>query len=110
MTNGVAGKLITGETFGAREAHAMGLVEKVVPVAELDRHVAHWLELIGRGTPEAVRNQKALMNRWQRVSVEEGITAGIDALSQAYQTGEPQAAIRAFFEAKARAKAGRRQA
>ena len=101
--------LITGETFGAREAHAMGLIEKVVPAAGLDAHVAHWLELIGRGTPEAVRNQKALMNRWQRVSVDEGIAAGIDALSEAYQTGEPQAAIRAFFEAKARAKAGARQ-
>ena len=53
-------------------------------------------------TPEASRNQKALMNRWERVSVEEGIYAGIDALAQAYQTGEPQAAIKAFFEAKAK--------
>ena len=40
------------------------------------------------------------MDRWQRVSVEEGIVAGIDALSEAYATGEPQAAIGAFFAAK----------
>ena len=37
------------------------------------------------------------MNRWERVSIDEGIYAGIDALSNAYTTGEPQAAIKAFF-------------
>ena len=64
--------LITGETFGAEPALTMGFVQKVVPAAELDAAVDHWLGLIGRATPKAVRNQKALMNRWERVSVEEG--------------------------------------
>ncbi len=92
--------LITGETFGAGPALAMGFVQKVVPAADLDAAVHHWLGLIGRATPKAVRNQKALMNRWERVSVEEGVYAGIDAISEAYTTGEPQAAIKAFFDAK----------
>ena len=55
--------------------------------------------------PEAVRSQKALMNRWERVSVDEGVLAGIDALSDAYKTGEPQAAIKAFLDAKRARKA-----
>lgn len=97
--------LITGETFGAEPALAMGFVQKVVPAAELDAAVDHWLNLIGRATPKAVRNQKALMNRWERVSVEEGVYAGIDAIAAAYMTGEPQAAIKAFFDAK-RSKTG----
>lgn len=92
--------LITGETFGADAALAMGFVQKVVPAPGLDAAVNHWLGLIGRATPKAVRNQKALMNRWERVSVEEGVFAGIDAISEAYTTGEPQAAIKAFFDAK----------
>ncbi len=46
------------------------------------------------------------MNRWERVSVDEGIYAGIDAFSDAYKTGEPQAAIQTFFAAKAKHKAG----
>ena len=92
--------LITGETFGAEEARTMGFVQKVVPAAELDAAVDHWLGLIGRATPKAVRNQKALMNRWERVSVDEGVYAGIDAISEAYTTGEPQAAIKAFFDMK----------
>jgi enoyl-CoA hydratase len=95
--------LITGETFGAEPALAMGFVQKVVPAADLDAAVDHWLGLIGRATPKAVRNQKALMNRWEKVSVEEGVYAGIDAISEAYTTGEPQAAIKAFFDAKRKA-------
>lgn len=41
----------------------------------------------------------------ERVSVEEGIYAGIDA-GLIYKTGEPQAAIEAFFKAKAKRKGG----
>jgi hypothetical protein len=40
------------------------------------------------------------MARWERVSIDEGIHAGIDALSDAYKTGEPQAAIGAFLARK----------
>ena len=97
--------LLTGETFGAQEALAMGFAQKVVPAAGLDAAVEHWVTLMLKATPQAVRAQKALMNRWQRVSVNEGIYAGIDALSDAYRTGEPQAAIATFFAEKAKRKA-----
>ncbi len=97
--------LLTGALYSAAEAAGMGFVQKVVPAAELDAAVDGWLAGICRATPEAIRAQKALMDRWQRVSVDEGIVAGIDALSEAYKTGEPQAAIGAFLAAK-RAKRG----
>jgi enoyl-CoA hydratase/carnithine racemase len=94
--------LLTGAIYSAAEALAMGFVQKVAAPADLDAVIDSWLSGVCRATPEAIRSQKALMNRWQRVSVEEGIYAGIDALSDAYKTGEPQAAIAAFFAAKAR--------
>lgn len=94
--------LLTGETFDGAAALAMGFAQKVVPAAALDGAVEHWLSHLLKATPQAVRAQKALMNRWQRVSVDEGIYAGIDALSDAYRTGEPQAAIKAFFDDKAK--------
>jgi enoyl-CoA hydratase/carnithine racemase len=92
--------LLTGAIYSAAEALAMGFVERAVPAAELDAAVEAWIAGICRATPQAVRAQKALIGRWERVSVEEGIYAGIDALSDAYKTGEPQAAIAAFFAAK----------
>jgi enoyl-CoA hydratase len=94
--------LLTGAMFSAAEALAMGFVQNAVPASELDAAVDHWLAAICRASPAAIRSQKALMNRWERVSVEEGILAGIDALSPAYTTGEPQAAIGAFLAAKAK--------
>jgi enoyl-CoA hydratase/carnithine racemase len=89
--------LITGALFSAAEALAMGFLQKVVPAADLDTAVEGWIAAICRAQPQAVRAQKALMNRWQRVSLEEGIMAGIDALSEAYKTDEPTTAIQAFF-------------
>jgi len=94
--------LITGETFPASDALAMGFVQKVVAQAELDAAVETWLSAICRAAPAAVRAQKALIDRWERVSIDEGIYAGIDALSDAYRTGEPQARIAAFFADKAK--------
>jgi enoyl-CoA hydratase len=95
--------LLTGALFSAAEALAMQLVEKVVPAADLDAALEPWIAAICRATPQAVRAQKALLNRWQQVSLEEGILAGIDALADAYRTGEPQAAIGAFFAGKRKA-------
>ncbi len=92
--------LLTGVLYSAAEALAMGFVQKSVPAAQLDAAIDPWLAGIVRATPEAVRSQKALIDRWERVSIDEGIYAGIDALSEAYNTGEPQAAIKAFFAAK----------
>ena len=93
--------LLTGETVTADEALAIGLAEKVVDAGELDAAVEHWLDGICASAPLAVRSQKALINRWQRSSLEEGVLAGIDALADAYLTGEPQAAIAKFQAAKA---------
>lgn len=92
--------LLTGVLYSAREALAMGFVQKSVPAAQLDAAIDPWLAGIVRATPKAVRSQKALIDRWERVPIDEGIYAGIDALSDAYNTGEPQAAIKAFFAAK----------
>ena len=94
--------LLTGRLYSAAEAAAMGFVQRLAPGNGRDAAIADWLGAICRAGPDAVRSQKALMNRWQRVSIEEGIYAGIAALANAYKTGEPQAAITAFFANKRR--------
>jgi enoyl-CoA hydratase/carnithine racemase len=94
--------LLTGTLCSTAEALAMGLIEKAVPLADLDAALEPWIAAICRAAPQAVRAQKALLNRWQRVSLEEGILAGIDALADAYRTDEPRAAIGAFFAGKRR--------
>lgn len=95
--------LLVGDLYSAEEALQMGFVQRLAAPDALDAAVDRWLAGLAKGTPQAVRAQKALMNRWERVSIEEGIYAGIDALSDAYRTGEPQAAIAAFFANKKKA-------
>lgn len=94
--------LLTGETFDAPAALAMHFVQRIVTTETLDEAVNDWLKPICRAAPKAVRSQKALMNRWEAVSVAEGVWAGVDAIAEAYDTGEPQARVKAFFDAKAK--------
>jgi len=89
--------LLTGDTFSGEDAKDMGLIEALVAPEALDARIDSWCESICRAAPLAVRSQKALMARWEASSVAEGVKAGIDALSDAYLTGEPQARIEAFF-------------
>jgi len=96
--------LLTGAMYSAAEALAMGLIEKSVPAGDLDSAMEPWIAAICSAAPQAVRAQKALINRWQRVSLEEAIYAGIDALADAYETGEPRTAIGDFFARKAAAR------
>ena len=90
--------LFTGATFDAAEALACKLVEKVVPVAALDAAVETWLDGIIATGPKAIRAQKALINQWQNLSLEEAIDAGIDAFAKAYESDEPRTMMRAFLE------------
>jgi len=94
--------LLTGRTYPAAEARDIGLIERVVACDDLDAAVQAWLDWICAAAPEAIRSQKRLMARWETTSVTEGITAGIDSLAQAYDTGEPQQRIDAFFANKTR--------
>ena len=72
--------LLTGVLYSAREALDDGPgAEGGAARRARCRHRALARRHL-RATPEAVRSQKALMARWERVSIDEGIYAGIDAL------------------------------
>ncbi|MCP5368804.1 MAG: enoyl-CoA hydratase/isomerase family protein [Hyphomicrobiales bacterium] len=92
--------LLTGRTYDAAEALAMNFVERVVAPADLDAAVADWIDPICDAAPLAIRSQKSLITAWEDMGPRGGIAAGIDALADAYLTGEPQARIAAFFAAK----------
>ena len=95
--------LLLGETFSAQDAARWNLVERVVPDAELDAAVDDWLAKLLTSAPKAVRNQKALMRRWEKLPLAEAIQAGIDSFAQAFDSDEPKQALGHFLaQAKAR--------
>ena len=93
--------LLLGETFSAAEAREYHLIEKLVPDANLDAAVQDWLAKLLTSAPQAVRLQKALMRRWEKLPLAEAVTAGIDCFASAFETDEPQQALGHFLSAAA---------
>jgi enoyl-CoA hydratase/carnithine racemase len=99
--------LYTGETIGSLEALAWGLVEDVVPAAELDATLEARLADILACGPTAIRQQKALIRAWESRSPEDAIAVGVEAFADAYRTDEPRRMMAGFLAAQAARKAAR---
>ena len=81
--------LLLGETFGASEALTWGLVERVVPVTDLEGAIETWLTALLSAEPKAVTLQKALIRKWEDLPLKAAISAGIDAFEAAWTTEAP---------------------
>jgi enoyl-CoA hydratase len=98
--------LYTGDNIDAGTALDWGLVEKVVPAADLDAALGQWVTSIVESGPKAIRLQKELIREWEAMPASDAIEAGIRCISRAYQTDEP---TRMVSEAIQRLKARRIQ-
>jgi enoyl-CoA hydratase len=97
--------LYTAENIDAATAFQWGLVEKIVPFADLDAAVALWVDAIVQAGPRAIRLQKELIREWEAMPVNDAIQAGIRSLARAYETDEPTRLIGATI-ARLRGRAG----
>jgi len=94
--------LLTAENIDARKAEAWGMVEEVVPAAKIAEAVERCVHSIVEATPLAVRAQKRLMRRWERLPLDEAVQAGIDAFAQSVADGEHIERMAAFVNRKRR--------
>jgi enoyl-CoA hydratase/carnithine racemase len=92
--------LLLAETIGAAEAQEWGLVERVVAPEALDGAVEEWLGHLCAAGPLAIRNQKALIRRWEDLPVGAAIEAGIAAFARAWDSDEPPRMMRGFLHRK----------
>ena len=92
--------LLTAENIDAATADRWGMVEQVVPAAKLDAAIERCVASIVEGAPKAVRSQKRLMRRWERLSLDEAVQAGIDAFAQSVADGEHIERMGAFVNRK----------
>src|SRR5271165_3471249 len=81
--------LYTGDNIDARTALDWGLIEKVVPAADLDAALGQWVTSIVESGPKAIRLQKELIREWEAMPVNDAIEAGIRCMYRAYQSDEP---------------------
>jgi enoyl-CoA hydratase len=90
--------LYTGDNIDARTAADWGLVEKVVPAAQLDAALSEWTHSIVESGPRAIRLQKELIREWEAMPVNDAIEAGIRNMYRAYQTEEPTRMVNAAIQ------------
>jgi enoyl-CoA hydratase/carnithine racemase len=81
--------LLTGETIGAAEALAWGLVDVVAPPEALDEAVETLARPILAAGPNAIRLQKSLILDWEELPTAAAVQRGIDCFVTAYDTDEP---------------------
>jgi enoyl-CoA hydratase len=93
--------LYTGEIIDATTAERWGLVERVVMAADLDAAVETCVAAILAAGPRAIRLQKALVRDWERLSLDDAITRGIDAFADAYSGPEPGERMAVFLAKRA---------
>lgn len=90
--------LLTGNVITAEEALRLGMVNKVVPLEELDRTVEEIALKIAKNAPLAVVAVKQLVNKSFEVSLDAGILLEVEAFSSCFTTEDKDEGIRAFFE------------
>ncbi len=96
--------LLLGENFGAAQAEAWGMVERVVPAAGLDAVVDGWIRSLLHTGREAVRLQKQLIRRWEDLPMRDAVRAGIDSFAAAWDSDEPRRMMAEFQAARQAAK------
>ncbi len=90
-----------GRSYSAAQAHAMGMVNEVVPHAELENRALEWAAEINSKSPTAQRMAKFAMNLVDDGLVGQQIFAG-EATRLAYMTEEAEEGRDAFLEKRER--------
>jgi enoyl-CoA hydratase/carnithine racemase len=90
--------ILTGELIGAQEAYRIGLVNEIVPAADLISRAEAILNRIDANAPVAVKLAIESANRGLDVSVAEGLTIEASLLAQCVATEDMKEGVAAFRE------------
>ena len=90
--------MLTGERFDAARALAAGIVNRVVPAAELDATVNERVGELLKGGPHAQAQVKQLFVRWRELGWEDYRASLPDTLAGVRSGPEAKDGLAAFFE------------
>ncbi|MBM3556178.1 MAG: enoyl-CoA hydratase, partial [Alphaproteobacteria bacterium] len=78
--------VLFGDPIDAATAERWGFLNRVVPQEKLDEAVEAALASLLANGRRAVRQQKALLLKWETLPLDGAIAAGIDAFARSYET------------------------
>lgn len=86
------------DVIGAVEADRMGLVNRVLPDAELDAFVSGWAERLAAGPPIALAMTKRLLDQSMQMTMADALEAEGNAQAVNFSTSDTAEAVAAFLE------------
>jgi len=99
-TTRAAWLLLTGENISAAQAREWGLINECVPQEKLDERILEVAAGLSEIGPMVLRQQKKLLRRWERMTLDAAVDDSIAEFGAAFQTGEPQQHMNAFLRRK----------
>lgn len=90
--------LLTGGRFPASEALRMGLVNEVVPRADLDLAVGRWIEELLACAPLSLRAIKQMVKRTAHLTAADAYAVRLPALVEVLASEDGEEGVRAFRE------------
>ena len=89
---------ITGERFNSEYAKEIGLIDCVVPEEEFDTKIWKYVEQVHSSGPNAIREVKNLVNKCQKMDVEEYKEYTVEKIAELRISEEGQEGINAFLD------------
>jgi enoyl-CoA hydratase/methylglutaconyl-CoA hydratase len=91
---------LTGRTFDAAEAAAMGLVTRAVPDAHLDEEVSRVCAELGKANPQGLRETKSLLSRPLLANLEANAEEMTALSARLFDSDDAREAMLAFLARK----------
>jgi 2-(1,2-epoxy-1,2-dihydrophenyl)acetyl-CoA isomerase len=87
-----------GDILSARDAEAIGVVNRVVPDGELDSFVADWANRLADGPPLALQMTKRMLSNASSLSLSEALSWEAAAQTVNFATEDTREGVAAFIE------------
>ena len=90
--------LLTGQTINANQAVEMGLINKSVPIEELNDYVQNFAQTLCQSTSsQSLSSTKNLLNKIQEISLDDGLTLAVQENAIARESDDCKKGIHAFL-------------
>ena len=90
--------ILTGDMIDAQHAYSLGLVNLVVPAADLEAKTLEMANRIAEKSPVALRMAKEAVKTAARANLDEGLRREIDLFALTFSSADKDEGVRAFLE------------